>query len=311
MSIFYRLGIILSLLILVPTIMAQEDSNADNTVIIEAYDADLNTLLPSLELNGIIPSGGVEAFTQGRSTFAGDNAQFSTFAIDNTSQNVIMGLAINFIPQADTLEFCGLGLHTQRTEENRYDDESGSNIATIRLDRYLSIGIDNEGTIFVVERGEDANPDLFLSDTTLPLAETVYILATLLNNQLTLFANGILVLDEYDVDIPAGGFAFLYAGADEDSSCETISTFAYTFNDDLVDACIISTDSPINQRSGAGTNFERVTQLQAGSPLEAIGQTIGTDGFTWWLLEDDTWVREDVVNADGFCRVLPTIEASS
>ncbi len=305
---FYKIAIILVMVLWASSVMAQDDANSD-TLIIDNYDANRTLLLDTLEANGIIPSGGVEAFTQGRSTFAGDSAQFSTFAIDNEANNVIMGITLNFAPQAESLEFCGLGLRAQRVEDNRYDSDSGSNITTIRLERYLTVGLDNDGSIFAVERDTDRNSDLALSEVTLDLNETVYVLAILLNDRLSVFANGNLLIEDFEVTIPVGGFAFLYAGKDADSSCDSVAAFAYTFTDNLVDACIISTDSTINQRSGAGTEFARVTQLQPETTLEAIGQTIGTDGFTWWLLEDDTWVREDVVNADGFCRVLPTIDS--
>ena len=33
------------------------------------------------------------------------------------------------------------------------------------------------------------------------------------------------------------------------------------------------------------------------------------DGFTWWKLVDDTWVRNDVVNAVGDCLNVPEIDS--
>lgn len=74
-------------------------------------------------------------------------------------------------------------------------------------------------------------------------------------------------------------------------------------------ACDITTaGEEVNVRGGPGTNFDRVGVLAPNSTTRAIAQTQGTDGFLWWYLETQQWVREDVVGEQGSCNALPQFE---
>ncbi|MDQ7034111.1 MAG: hypothetical protein Q9P01_04550 [Anaerolineae bacterium] len=42
--------------------------------------------------------------------------------------------------------------------------------------------------------------------------------------------------------------------------------------------------------------------------LAVIGQTVAVDDFRWWQLEDESWVREDVIIITGDCSNIPEIE---
>jgi oligopeptide transport system substrate-binding protein len=72
--------------------------------------------------------------------------------------------------------------------------------------------------------------------------------------------------------------------------------------------CNLSSAVDVNLRSGPGTNFDRVGTLTANTLTAAIAQTQGTDGFIWWQVESSAYVREDVVQEDGFCNALPQAE---
>jgi len=289
-------------------LMAQDVAEAeDEAIILENYAGDNNSLLLELETLGLIPSGAEESFQQSRLVFAGEGAQFSNFAVDSSANNLLMAATLDFEAQSDELEFCGIANRTRRAEDNRL--EEGNNITTIRLDAYAISGLDNAGNIFAFERDGEENSELSLAEIDFDFTEPLYLLLVVIHDEMTVFANGEAVISGYELSLPGGAFAFLYAGMDEDSICQVSNFFAYTIEDDLVDTCQVSTDSTINRRSGAGTDFARLEQLQAGESLEAVGQTIGSDGFTWWLLADDTWVRDDVVDTEGFCRVLPDVQA--
>jgi hypothetical protein len=45
--------------------------------------------------------------------------------------------------------------------------------------------------------------------------------------------------------------------------------------------------------------------MEAGTVMDAIAQSEAPDGFIWWHLEDDTWVRDDVIDAQGDCLNVP------
>jgi hypothetical protein len=49
-------------------------------------------------------------------------------------------------------------------------------------------------------------------------------------------------------------------------------------------------------------------QLAAGATQRAAGQSTSDDGFVWWQLDDESWVRDDVINALGDCRSIPDME---
>ncbi len=73
-------------------------------------------------------------------------------------------------------------------------------------------------------------------------------------------------------------------------------------------ACLVTTaDGPANRRAGPGIMYEIVSILESGARVEADAQAAGADGFTWWRLVGGTWVREDVVHAEGGCARLPPV----
>lgn len=300
---------ILTILILMNTmpLMAQDVTEANEVVILGNYASDNNdTLMLELETSGIIPTGAEEIFQQDILFFSGSDARFSNFGIESRASNLVAGMTINFVPQSDELEFCGIATRTQLDERNRLEDQN--NITTIRLDAYTATGIDNEGNVFAFERNGAENSELNLVDLNLEPEIPVHLLLVALDNMMTVFVDGEAVITDYGLSLPGGAFAFLYVGMNEDTICEANNFFAYAIADDLIDVCRVSTDSVINRRSGAGTDFARLDQLQAGESLQAVGQIIGSDGFTWWLLIDNSWVRDDVVDTSGFCRILPVIE---
>lgn len=296
--------IVMMIIVSSATVSFAQETDADSIIILETYASTPNEILDELENLGIVPSGAEEALSQTGLSFSGAEAQFSNFPNEADASNIVMGARLNFSPQAESLEFCAMTTRTQRVESNRL--ENGTNIVTIRLDTYVAMGVDSEGSIFTFEISDDA--EINLSEQALDLTAPVNLLAVVIEDKLTLFVNGEAVIIDYELTLPNGSFAFLYSGTDEESACLAETFFAYTIANDLVGVCRVSTDSPVNRRDGAGTDFARVAQLLAGESLEAVGQTIGTDGFTWWLLEDESWVRDDVVTTTGFCRRLPEVD---
>jgi uncharacterized protein YraI len=71
--------------------------------------------------------------------------------------------------------------------------------------------------------------------------------------------------------------------------------------------CIVIADGIVNQRSGPGTSFSAVSQLSSGERRAVIGKASSTAGFTWWKLEDNTWVREDTIIVEGICSTVPEV----
>lgn len=291
-------------------VSAQEDMTVDS---ITAYDDASENIILELETDGLLPSGTTPLLTQAGLSYSGERPQFSNFATENPVSDFVIGATLTFDPQQsinDGLEYCGLAGRTQRTEENILED--GSNMTTIRLSAYVAVGVDNAGNLFAFETDDTADAELSplaLVEADIPLDEPVYLLAISLEDTLSVYANGQLLISDYSLTGTGGAFSFLYLGNDPDSSCTAETLFVYTLPEIALATCQISSDSVVNRRAGAGTNFSIVGQFTGAETLPAIGQQVGSDGFTWWLLEDDSWVREDVAVAVGYCRTLPIIEA--
>ena len=78
------------------------------------------------------------------------------------------------------------------------------------------------------------------------------------------------------------------------------------------DACLLSAPGAVNLRGGAGTEFDVVDRLSAGSVAAADGVVDGADGFRWYHVSGDLWVREDVVRASPTCQGLtPLLDVTS
>lgn len=72
--------------------------------------------------------------------------------------------------------------------------------------------------------------------------------------------------------------------------------------------CFVTTDFSVNRRARPSINSEVVGNLSKADVAFARHKTIGTDGEIWWLLDDDSWVRDDVVEVSPGCDRAPLID---
>lgn len=101
----------------------------------------------------------------------------------------------------------------------------------------------------------------------------------------------------------AGTITLFYA-----TGCTLASEFVMNLQDpDII--CMVNSDTTVNLRSGPGTDFSRAGQLPSILLQSAIGQATGTDGFIWWQLEDESWVRSDIVEEIGNCENVDEVES--
>ncbi len=71
--------------------------------------------------------------------------------------------------------------------------------------------------------------------------------------------------------------------------------------------CDIRATTAVNLRTGPGTTFDVAGTLDAGQTATVSGQATGADGFVWWTLGPDQWVRSDVVETLGDCAAVPVV----
>ena len=110
----------------------------------------------------------------------------------------------------------------------------------------------------------------------------------------------------YDVTVVSAselqGEITLFFGDD----CTVSDEFTMLLTNDNV-RCMVNTEVGGNLRAGPGTDFERVDQLPLVDLQAVTGQAQDTEGFTWWQINGESWVRADVVTEVGDCESVPTI----
>lgn len=72
-------------------------------------------------------------------------------------------------------------------------------------------------------------------------------------------------------------------------------------------ACTATANGTANLRSGPGTSFAKAGALTAGASASVTGQATGADGKVWYQLDGGSYVRSDLVKADGDCASVPTV----
>jgi uncharacterized protein YraI len=75
----------------------------------------------------------------------------------------------------------------------------------------------------------------------------------------------------------------------------------------VAESCTVTAANTVNLRAGPGTNYGRVGSLATGESARPDGQATGTDGFLWWRLPDEAWVRYDIVEASGDCESMQIV----
>ena len=73
-------------------------------------------------------------------------------------------------------------------------------------------------------------------------------------------------------------------------------------------ACMVTVNvGEVNLRAAPSTDAELAGNALNGAALLADGQQAGSDGFVWFRLVGNAWVRSDVVSAASECSSLPQI----
>ncbi len=70
--------------------------------------------------------------------------------------------------------------------------------------------------------------------------------------------------------------------------------------------CLATATVDVYRRGGPGPAYPFVEPLLAGHSAVVNGRAAGSDGYTWLMAQDGTWVRADMVTRRGmFCSTLP------
>ncbi|MDX1992879.1 MAG: hypothetical protein SF029_10835 [bacterium] len=275
---------------------SQQQTTTDQ---LEDFDGDWEAAIAELQNLGLIEDGGRLIFEEDSAFFSGRGDFFTGLANRSPNIDVVMAAELSFTTSgSDDLETCSL---LSRVVQNN----SGN--AT----RFLDVGISSSGILYYFNVIGDGDDDILTQDLVedIDLDDPLHILFIAQGDRLTVFLNGELVAEDIEIQEIAGTYGVALRGRGAGARCEGSNIWAYQIGGEAqaVD-CTVTATNTVNKRSGPGTNFDQAGQLRAGQSIEAVGQAEGTEGQTWYLLEDDTWVRSDVVRESGDCGALPEAE---
>jgi hypothetical protein len=291
-----------------PTIMAitqtfdnaEEESSSISiySVILEDYAGEWSDAIAELQENEVIAVGGSLVFQEDRAFFSGQGNFFTPLASRSPYSDVVMAGELNYTP-SDTseVETCTLLVRIQT-------DSSG--VTT----NYLEVGLDNRGYAYwadIYGSGSD-DFDFGILDFSLNSDNSSHFLFIAQDDRLAVFIDGEVAVSDQQISESTGTYGISLYGQGPGASCEGSNIWVYQSPSFTPGVCEISAGSTVNKRSGPGTTFDRAGQMEAGTVMDAIAQSEAPDGFIWWQLEDETWVRDDVIDAQGDCLNVPEAE---
>lgn len=246
---------------------------------------------------GMVSESGGLVFYEPAAFLGGIGRRFTPLATNRPYSNVVMAADLTFTPgNPAQVEICTLSTRIQT-------DTSGDGVL------YLDVGFASEGSLIVLDRFSEAEvPRLQATALGIDLTRSHHVLLWLHDEQLAVYLDGERVIDTTVISNRAGSYGITLVAHGEAARCEGENVWVYQFPAFEPGLCTVSTTVVVNRRTGPGTAFDRAGHMPTNTPLTAVAQARGEEDYIWWQLEDGTWVREDVVNAQGSCRTLPVVE---
>ncbi len=272
-------------------------SSASSDVIQTLEDSDKTWQEAIAELQDLkmIGPGGSLVFQENQAFFSGQGNFFTPLA--------------RRLPYADIVMAGELIFNTSGSEEfescillSRISTDSGGSTSS-----FTEVGLFSDGSVVVNDRPESGTPNMTIEELGLDLDESHHFLYLLQDDSLTLYVDGKLVVGDFAVVDRAGTYGIALRGKGAGARCEGRNIWVYQVVAFEPGVCEVSAYNNVNKRSGPGTSFDRAGQLTEGTVLQVIGRSEKKDGFIWVKLEDDSWVREDVVLIQGDCSSLPVV----
>ncbi|MEZ4667190.1 MAG: SH3 domain-containing protein [Anaerolineae bacterium] len=261
---------------------------------IKNYAGDANEILGELEQSGIIPSGSQLIFNENYAYFTGQGSWFTPLASRSPRKNIVAGAELTFtVGDTSKFELCTL--------TSRIKTDSQGDAVT-----YIHVGIGNDGLVYVFDRfSESQDTAIQGGKSILDLDSPHNLLFLLIDDKATVYVDGKLEISDFAIAERSGSYGIALLGQGPKAKCEGRNIWAYSVPATRPGVCIVTSGNAVNKRSGPGTDFSSPGKLPGGEEATVIGQARGSDGKTWWQIEDESWVREDVVTALGDCADLP------
>ena len=280
------------------SIVPQDQAAGKLPATLEDYAAEWPDAVKELETLGVIPSGGSLVFLENRAFFSGRGEWFTGLARRASNTDIVMAGELTFnVGDPDELETCSL-------LSRIVTDNEGQAI------RFLDIGILNDGAIYYLDRFGAGEDDFFSDEFAIDdfdFASPHHFMIIALDDTLTVYLDGERIINQAEINERAGSYGVALRGRGANSLCEGRNIWVYEAPSVEVGVCEATANSTVNKRSGPGTSYAVAGSLEGATTSLVIGQSTDNSGFVWWQLEDESWVRDDVVNARGDCQSVPVV----
>lgn len=256
------------------------------------FDADWEDAIAELEDEGVLTPGGQLVFFEDSAFISGSGGNYTSLARRASVENIVMAGELTFKTDGRNYQTCSLAARVVT------DNNGSTNIFT-------EFGINTEDELYIYDAfGTGKDETAYYNLEEIDHEDVYHYLIFMIDDKATLYLDGELIATNVEIEPRAGSFGVLLRGDGRNSRCEVRNAWAYSVPR-VSTVCEVTSSGDINKREGPGTNFGRAGQLRGNTPTEAIAFAEGADGFIWYLLEDDSWVREDLVKISGPCDDLP------
>ena len=267
--------------------------------ILNDSDGNWQDVIAQLEDYDLIMSGGGIVFVEDRAFFAGEGNWFTPLADNSPQTNVVMAATLSYTASS-TYNLSGI-------ESCTLLSRIGQNSAGDAI-QFIQVGIDNFETVFY--RFVDDNDELHYNEfasVDLENNTTYHILYIAQEESLTIFLDGKQVAKDLPVGFVVGTFGIGLDSSGPTAECIGENIWVYRLPEVTDGVCRANSTANVNRRAGPGTSFAIAGQMTANSPENIVGQTVGDDGFVWWQLASESWVRNDVISLSGDCSDVPDV----
>lgn len=259
---------------------------------LQNHDMGWEIAISELTALGVIPDGGSLVFQEDRVFANAAGSGYVDLASNSPFADIVMAGQINFNSTSPELETCGLTSAMTGTPQ--------------RLNDFLIVGTTNQGFAYLLDTQlPDDQGILTYGPVGYDSADPHHFLYLLIDGEVTVYLDGELQVESFPVTDRSGFYGLgMVSDPASVTNCEALNVWVYRVSSGS-QACEVIAGSTVNRRSGPGTNFAIAGQLNSGSITEAVAQTTGSDGFTWYELEDGSFIREDIIRTQGACAGLP------
>ncbi len=185
------------------------------SVVLEDYTKG-DSVIRQLRDLGFIPRNSNLLFTEDYAYFTGQGNWFQPLASRMPRNNVVFGGELSFwVGNLGEWEQCTFSAGIQT-------DNNGTAV------RYIDFGLSNAGEAFVLDRfSENQDSNYTIANGTYDLDYTHYVILVLLDGRASLFVDGQLVIQDFEVGQRSGSYGISLVGKGKDARCEGHNIWAY------------------------------------------------------------------------------------